>query len=64
MTLATLHTLSANQVAAGYLATIASLPREARLDQLAAVLASPIDTELRRPLLREFNDLMEGETNG
>lgn len=64
MTPATLRTQSANQVAAGYLATIASLPREDRLDQLAAVLAAPLDTEVRRPLLREFNDLMEEKRNG
>lgn len=54
-----LRTQSPNQVAAGYLAVIAPLSREQRLDDIARILAVTFDTELRRPLLREFNDLSE-----
>lgn len=50
---------SASQVVDGYLRMVAHLPREKRLDALAEVLAVVTDTDIRRPLLREFNEISE-----
>jgi hypothetical protein len=56
---ATLREQSDEQIAGAYLAMIANLPREKRLDAIADVLATPIEGGVRKPLLREFNNLME-----
>lgn len=60
---ATLREQSDEQIASGYLRMIANLPREKRLDALADVLATPLEGGVRKPLLREFNNLSEGRTN-
>jgi hypothetical protein len=47
------------QIVSGYLQMIANLSRAKRLDALADVLATPLEGGVRKPLLREFNDLSE-----
>lgn len=56
-----LRTQSDQQIVSGYLAMIERLPREKRLDALADVLATPLEGGVRKPLLREFNNLSEKE---
>lgn len=63
MTPDTISAQSSAQVVAGYLEMVRLLPRERRLDALAEVLAVTVDTEIRAPLLREFNDLSERKSN-
>lgn len=38
---------------------IEHLPREKRLDALLDILATPLESQIRAPLLREFNNLSE-----
>lgn len=57
-----LRAQSDQQIVAGYLAMVELLPREKRLDALAdAAAVAPGD--IRKLLLREFNNLSEGKTN-
>jgi len=63
MTAATLREQSADQIISQYLASISHLPVDRRLDAIAAMARQTIDSELRRPLIREFNNLSERKSD-
>ena len=61
MNITSIREQSADQIVTGYLAMIHNLPKHKRLDALADVLMVVVASEIRRPLLREFNNLMGRE---
>ena len=61
MTPEALRTQSDQQVVSGYLKMVEYLPREKRLDALAAA-AAVAPGDIRKMLLREFNNLSERTT--
>lgn len=56
-----IRALTDEQIVSGYLTMVRRWPREKRLDALADVLATPLEGGVRKPLLREFNNLSERE---
>jgi len=63
MTPEAMRTHSANQIIGRFLDDISHLSVDRQLDAIASMARQTVDSELRRPLLREFNNLAEREAN-